>query len=272
MQHIELTNKTALVVGAGSGIGLAVANLFADSGARVHAAAPLGDTVERGVGGRAVTAHSLDVTEKDAVQRTAQEIGDADGIDALVLAAGVNVPERSLEQLTADAWDRIIAVNLSGAFYTIRAALPYLQASGGLVILVSSVSSRWPDISGPAYQASKAGLTQLAHAAGFEEHQNGVRFSAVMPGMVDTPFLDSRAEPPAKELRALALDAEDVAAACLFLATLPPRAYVPELVMVPTAIQALGKTSTPSRAVIGTPGGGRDEPLPSRQASEGGRA
>lgn len=127
------------------------------------------------------------------------------------------------------------------------------------MIVVSSVSSRWPDISGPAYQASKAGMTELAHAAGFEEHRNGVRFSVVMPGMVDTPFLDSRAEPPTKELRDLALDPEDVAAACLFLASLPPRAYVPELIMVPTAIQALGKTSTPSRAVGGTPGERRDE-------------
>jgi NAD(P)-dependent dehydrogenase (short-subunit alcohol dehydrogenase family) len=138
----------------------------------------------------------------------------------------------------------MISVNLSGAFYAISSALPYLRASQGLTILVSSVSGSWPDASGPAYQASKAGMTELAHAAGFEEHQNGVRFSAILPGIVDTPILDNRPDPPPREVRDASLKPEDVAQACLFLATLPPRAYVPELTMVPTMLQALGKTST----------------------------
>jgi NAD(P)-dependent dehydrogenase (short-subunit alcohol dehydrogenase family) len=99
-------------------------------------------------------------------------------------------------------------------------------------------------MSGPAYQASKAGMTELAHAAGFEEHQRGVRFSAVLPGIVDTPILDNRPEPPPQVVRDLSLKPEDVAQACFFLATLPERAYVPELTILPTAIQALGKTST----------------------------
>ena len=86
-------------------------------------------------------------------------------------------------------------------------------------------------------------MVELAHAAGFEEHVNGVRFTSILPGIVDTPILDNRPEPPPKEVRDAALKSEDVAQACLFLATLPPRAYVPELTMVPTAIQALGKTS-----------------------------
>jgi NAD(P)-dependent dehydrogenase (short-subunit alcohol dehydrogenase family) len=161
----------------------------------------------------------------------------------------MNFPERRLEQLTADRWDAMISVNLSGAFYAIRAALPFLRASRGLVVLISSVSGSWPDMSGPAYQASKAGMTELAHAAGFEEHERGVRFSAVLPGIVDTPILDNRPEPPPKEVRDRSLKPEDVAAACLFLATLPERAYVPELTILPTEIQALGKTSTASPPV-----------------------
>src|SRR3712207_6016412 len=135
------------------------------------------------------------------------------------------------------------------AFYAIRAALPFLRASHGLVILISSVSGSWPDMSGPAYQASKAGMTELAHAAGFEEHGRGVRFSAILPGIVDTPILDNRPEPPPKEVRDRSLKPEDVATACFFLATLPPRAYVPELTILPTEIQALGKTSTASPPV-----------------------
>jgi NAD(P)-dependent dehydrogenase (short-subunit alcohol dehydrogenase family) len=240
----DLSGKTALVIGASSGIGLATATLFADAGATVHAAARRRESIVEGEGGRNVTAHALDVSDQEAVWRTVEEVGESDGIDILVVAAGMNFPERRLEQLTAEGWDAMISVNLSGAFYAIRAALPYLRASQGLVVLISSVSGRWPDASGPAYQASKAGMVELAHAAGFEEHVNGVRFTSVMPGIVDTPILDNRPEPPPKEVRDLSLKPDDVALACLFLATLPPHAYVPELTMVPTALQALGKTST----------------------------
>lgn len=244
MQNGTLSGKTVVVIGASSGIGLATANLLADAGATVHAAARRKDAIEAGAGGRAVTAHELDISDEAAVRHTLEGIGDADGIDVLVVAAGMNFPERRLEQLTGESWDAMISVNLSGAFYAVRASLPYLRASGGLAVLVSSVSGSWPDASGPAYQASKAGMTELAHAAGFEEHQNGVRFTAILPGIVDTAILDNRPEPPPKEVRDASLQPEDVAQACLFLATLPPRAYVPELTMVPTMIQALGKTST----------------------------
>ena len=251
MQDGTLSGKTALVIGASSGIGLAVANLFAEAGATVHAAARRREAIEEGAGRRSVVAHALDISEKEAVWRLVEEVGEADGLDALVVAAGMNFPERRLEQLTAEGWDAMISVNLSGAFYAIRAALPYLRASRGTVILISSVSGSWPDMSGPAYQASKAGMTELAHAAGFEEHGRGVRFSAVLPGIVDTPILDNRPEPPPKEIRDRSLKPEDVAAACFFLATLPPRAYVPELTILPTEIQALGKTSTASPPVPG---------------------
>jgi NAD(P)-dependent dehydrogenase (short-subunit alcohol dehydrogenase family) len=244
MQDVTLSGKTALVVGASSGIGLSTANLLADAGAKVHAAARRREAIEESSEERDVVAHALDISDKDAVWRTVEEVGEEDGIDVLVVAAGMNFAERRLEQLTAEGWDAMISVNLSGAFYATRAALPFLRASGGLVILISSVSGSWPDMSGPAYQASKAGMTQFAHAAGFEEHQNGVRFCAVLPGIVDTPILDNRPEPPPREVRDLSLKPEDVAQACLFLATLPPRAYVPELTILPTAIQALGKTSS----------------------------
>jgi len=244
MQDGTLSGKTALVIGASSGIGLSVANLFAEAGARVHAAARRSEAIEEGAGEREVVAHALDISEKEAVRRVVEAVGEEDGIDVLVVAAGMNFPERRLEQLTAESWDQMISVNLSGAFYAIRAALPFLRSSRGIVILISSVSGSWPDMSGPAYQASKAGMTELAHAAGFEEHQRGVRFSAILPGIVDTPILDNRPEPPPKEVRERSLKPEDVAAACFFLATLPPRAYVPELTILPTEIQALGKTSS----------------------------
>ncbi|MDQ4126994.1 MAG: SDR family NAD(P)-dependent oxidoreductase [Actinomycetota bacterium] len=250
MREGALSGKTAVVVGASSGIGLATANLFADAGATVHAAARRREAIEDGAGERTdsgrVRAHELDVSDAGAVGKVIGEVGETDGIDVLVVAAGMNVPERRLQQLSPESWDGILSVNLSGAFYCVKAALPALREARGLVVLISSVSGSWPDMSGPAYQASKAGMTELAHAAGFEEHQNGVRFTSILPGIVDTPILDNRPEPPGREIRDLSLKPEDVAAVCLFLATLPERAYVPEMTILPTAIQALGKSSTAS--------------------------
>lgn len=243
MENGSLSGKTAVVIGASSGIGLSTATLFADAGAKVHAAARRREVIEEGTGERKISAHTLDISDSDAVWRMVEEIGESDGIDILAIPAGMNFPERRFEQLTAEKWDQMISVNLSGAFYAVRAALPYLRSSQGLVILIASVSGRWPDASGPAYQASKAGMIELAHAVGFEEHTNGVRCSAILPGIVDTPILDNRPEPPPKEVRDASLKPDDVARACLFLATLPPHAYIPELTMIPTRIQALGKTS-----------------------------
>jgi NAD(P)-dependent dehydrogenase (short-subunit alcohol dehydrogenase family) len=241
-----LEGRTAIITGASSGIGLSATNLFADSGATVHAVARREEAMVEGVGEErlksgSVLPHALDVTDTAAVQKLVDEVGE-DGLDVLILAAGMNVPERRLEQLTPEVWDQMLSVNLSGAFYFVHAALPYLRESRGDAVLISSVSGSWPDVSGPAYQASKAGMTHFARAAGLEEHENGVRFSTVMPGIVDTPILDNRPEPPPKEVRDASLKPEDVAAACHFLVTLPPRAHVPELTMVPTALQALGKT------------------------------
>lgn len=242
----SLEGRTAIITGASSGIGLAAANLFFDHGANVHAIARREETMVEGVGERAssgrITPHALDVSDREAVEKTVKGIGERSGIDILVLAAGMNVPDRRLDRLTPEVWDEMISVNLSGAFYCVYAALPHLRDSRGDAVLVSSVSGTWPDVSGAAYQASKLGMKGLARAAGFEEHENGVRFSTVLPGIVDTPILDNRPEPPPKEVRERALKPEDVAAACLFLVTLPPNAHVPELTMVPTELQALGKT------------------------------
>ena len=225
--------RTIVVAGASSGIGAATARAFADAGDTVHAAA------RRAIAEPGVTAHRLDVTDRDAVAAFAAQF---DAVDALIVAAGTNIPRRRLHELTPDAWDHVVATNLSGPFYLLRAFHDALRAARGAFVVIGSVSGVWTDRSGPAYQAAKAGVLALTRGAGFEV-DGAIRCTAILPGLVDTPILDQRPEPPDPATRALMLQPEDVAAACKFVVDLPPRAFVPELTILPTALQAIGKTT-----------------------------
>jgi NADP-dependent 3-hydroxy acid dehydrogenase YdfG len=237
-----LDGRTALVAGASSGIGLATALALADAGARVHAAARRAELIEEAARDHDVVAHRIDVTDRAAVDRLVEHVAAEGPLHALVAAAGTNIPRRRLAELEPAAFDALVAVNLTGAFNLMRACLEPLRATRGDVVLIGSVSGSWPDRSGPAYQATKAALLGFAHGAAFDE-QDGVRFTTIMPGVVDTAILDQRPEPPTAEQRAQMLHPEDVAAACLFAISLPPRAHVPELTILPTALQALGRTA-----------------------------
>jgi NADP-dependent 3-hydroxy acid dehydrogenase YdfG len=225
--------RTVVVVGASSGIGLATARMFAEQGDTVHAAA------RRPVSLDGVRAHACDVTDRDSVAALADAVGD---VDVLVVAAGTNIPRRRLRELTGESWDKLIDTNLNGTWNVVHAFLEPLLASRGTIILIGSVSGSWPDRSGPAYQAAKAGVLALARGIGFEV-DGELRVTAILPGVVDTEILVNRPEPPSDEQRARMLHADDVAAACLFVANLPPRAYVPELTILPAALQAIGKTA-----------------------------
>ena len=230
-----LSGRTIIVSGASSGIGLATARALSWHGAQVHG-------LSRRSGDGPFTSHICDVTRPEDVTRTIDQIAAGAGLAAVVLAAGTNLANRHLGQLSTDGWQTLIDTNLSGAFHVFRASLPHLRRSRGNAIFISSVSALWPDASGPAYQASKAGLTALARAAALEEHRNGVRVSIVSPGLVDTPLLDRRPQPPDPARRAAALHPDDVARVCIFLLSLPAHAYIPELTILPAAIQALGDT------------------------------
>jgi len=225
----SLAGKVAVVTGGSSGIGAAIVAMLTREGVTCHAIGRRGPV-------------KLDVTDQPAVKHFVESL---DRLDILVCAAGDNVPKRRLEEITPEVWNHLIAVNLSGAFYFINAGLGRLREARGNVVLISSVSGSWPDFSGPAYQAGKAGINALAASAGFEEHLNGVRFSVIKPGLVDTPLLLKRPAPPPAEVAAAMLRPEDVAEACLLLLKLPRRAHIPELTIVPARLQALGKTSAP---------------------------
>ena len=225
--------RRVLVAGASSGIGLATARTFAALGDTVHAAA------RREIDEPGVTAHVLDVTDRDSVAALAGEIG---ALDVLVVAAGANIAKRRLRELTHESWDHLIDANLNGTWNVVHAFLEPLLESHGTIVLIGSVSGSWPDRSGPAYHAAKAGVLALARGIGFEV-EGRLRVTAILPGVVDTPILANRPEPPSADMRAKMLQAQDVADACVFVAGLPPRAYVPELTILPTELQAIGKTT-----------------------------
>jgi NAD(P)-dependent dehydrogenase (short-subunit alcohol dehydrogenase family) len=235
----DLRGRRALVTGASSGIGLATALALARAGAEVHGAARRADVMEREAGGLFV-AHRADVTSPAEMEAAAVSSAP---LDVAVFAAGANIPQRRLRQLTPESWDLLVATNLSSAFYGVRAVLPVLRRPGGLVVFVASVSAAWPDASGPAYQAAKAGVLAMARAAALEELGQGVRFSSVLPGAVDTPIMDRRPQPPAADVRRRMLRPEDVAEVCVFLAGLPDHVHVPELTVLPAGLQALGRSS-----------------------------
>ena len=157
--------------------------------------------------------------------------------------AGTNLPKRRLHELTPAAWDELIAANLTGAFNLVHVALAKLREARGEIVIVSSVSGRWPDVSGPAYQAAKGGLSSFAHAIALEEREQGIRVCAIEPGAVDTPIMDKRPQPPDAAMRAQMLQPIDVAETIAFVLSLPKRASIPELVILPAALQTLGKTS-----------------------------
>ncbi|HLJ59189.1 MAG TPA: SDR family oxidoreductase [bacterium] len=243
----RLEGKVALVTGASSGVGLATARLFVREGATVHGIARRKREMLAGydaallAGGR-IVAHAVDVSRPADVAAAVGTATAVHPLDLVVLAAGLNIPARALDALTPEAWDRLIGVNLNGAFYVLHAALPRL-ASGATVIFIASVSARWPDPSGAAYQAAKAGMVALAQAVGYERGRDGIRFSTILPGLIDTPMLEHRPVPVPRDVLERALRPEDVASACLYLATLPPHVLVPELIMLPIALQAIGRTN-----------------------------
>lgn len=237
----SLAGRVVVVTGASSGMGRATAIAAAGAGAHVVLAARranLLDEVSAAIQvavGRALPV-PCDLTDPAQVRRLAETALDIAGrIHVLVHAAGTNIRERMLDEMTSESWAHMLATNLTSAYELTHALVPIFRRQGdGLIIYIASSAARKPDRSGVAYQASKAGLVGLAHGAMEEEREHGLRTTVIFPGLTDTPLVLKRPVPTPPEVLARALQPDDVAAACLFVMGLPPRAHVPELVLYPS--------------------------------------
>jgi NADP-dependent 3-hydroxy acid dehydrogenase YdfG len=234
--------KTALVTGAGSGIGRGIATTLAAMGLRVALVGRDREKLERTradltTGRESAFVAPCDISDRFAVKSVVNQIEAAfESIDVLVSNAGTNVRNRSLESLDPADWDRMIATNLTGSYNLVHYVLPTMRRrKNGLVIQICSVSGlRASTLGGVGYSATKFGQSALGICLGREEGVHGIRSSVIYPGEVETPILDARPVPVGAERRSVILQPDDIAAAVKFLVDLHPRAHVPELVITPT--------------------------------------
>ncbi|CAN5601648.1 SDR family NAD(P)-dependent oxidoreductase [soil metagenome] len=239
----SLNGKTIVIAGASSGMGRATAIAAAAAGAQLVLAARSSESLdalaaEITATGGVVSTFPVDLTNRDEAGALIAEAQSRLGrIDAVVNTIGTNIKERMLSELTPESWAEMLAINLTTAFNITQAVVPVFREQGdGTIIYVSSSAAKKPDPSGIAYQATKSGLVGLAHGTMEEERANGIRTTVIFPGLTDTPMVLKRPTPTPPEVLEKALQPEDVAAAALFVLSLPARAYVPELVLYPSRL------------------------------------
>jgi NAD(P)-dependent dehydrogenase (short-subunit alcohol dehydrogenase family) len=233
-QRFRLDSQVALVTGGGSGVGAAIARILAEAGAHVAVtdadiAAAKCVAAELHGAGLSADAHSLDVTDEDGAARAIDQIATARGrLDILVNNAGTAARVASEEMPTA-TWEKVIAVNLTGAFRCARAAGKHmLAAKRGAVVNIASImglvgGALYPN---PAYHASKGALVNWTRALALEWASRGVRVNAVAPAFLRTPFTKNLLSDP-KMIDAIVaqtpigrlIETQEVADAVLFLAS-----------------------------------------------------
>jgi NAD(P)-dependent dehydrogenase (short-subunit alcohol dehydrogenase family) len=229
-----LEKKTALVVGAANGIGRATALAFAAAGAAVACAdieAPGARSVaaEIETGGGHALPVPLDVTDgascRAAVAATVERFG---GLDVLLYGAADSDPTATVLELDEAAWDRVLRINLTGAFLMVKAALPAMIArGGGSVILIASQLGRVASPGRAAYCATKGALIQLARVLAADHAAQGVRANTLSPGAVETRRLlvrwkdmqAARAAMAPKHLLGRLGQPEEIARAAVYLAS-----------------------------------------------------
>lgn len=234
-------NKTAVVTGAGSGVGRAVAVALVKEGWKValvgrREAALVQTSKLTGKLSAQCLVYPCDVGNPFAVQKMGRVIlKSLRSVELLVNAAGTNTPRRSLEELSLVDYHRLIDTNLNGAYYCTQAFLPAMRRrkSGTIVNIISEAARQASAKAGPAYVVSKFGLLGLTQSINAEERARGIRACAILPGDIDTPLLDKRPAPPPRRARARMLRPGDVAQCALLAIQLPTHAVVEEILVRP---------------------------------------
>jgi len=233
----SLAGKVAWITGGGSGIGLAAGLELARAGAHVVLSGRSAETLKKAQKEVKAETIVLDVADRKQVAATAQKIlKQHGGIDILVNSAGINLPQRNFRNVSVEGWDEIVAINLSGTFYPCHAVLPAMrEKKQGLIINIASWFGRYPNaLGGPGYNATKRAVIALTESINLEECTHGIRATSVLPGEAATPILEKRPVPPSAEVRAKMLQPEDLGRTLAFIATLPARVCVNEIIVSPT--------------------------------------
>ena len=233
-----VAGKVALVTGASSGIGRALALTLAREGAQL---ALVGRSAERlaetaaGLGGEALVLPA-DLTQpaevEGVVAATLQRFGR---IDILAANAGLYIPGDVIDG-DADAWDELLTVNVNSVFRLIRAALPGMIArQAGDILVTSSISGHQAIQWEPVYSATKHAVQAFVHGLRRQVMAHNIRVGAVAPGMVLNPLwgFHDEAKIAEKVAARTGLRSEDVAEAMLFMLTRPPNVTIRDLVMLP---------------------------------------
>ena len=225
-----LRNKGAVVTGAASGIGKAIATAFIEAGATVLLCDRNAQAVEdaaRELGKRAI-GRVTDVSDESQVQSAIRAAVDAFGsLDILVNCAGFGAIT-PLTELTDEKWKSVQAVTLGGVFYGVKHAARQMleQGRSGVIINISSVNARQPGEGQVAYCAAKAGVDMITRCGALELGSRGIRVVGIAPGLVETPLTRKELEDPAMRELFLgiipmrrAVKAEEIGAAAVFLAS-----------------------------------------------------
>lgn len=213
--------KSAFVTGASKGIGYAVAQALAAAGYSVTITSRHAQEVQDAA--RAISPDirgvTCDVRDPAALQAAVDEhVGAFGGLDVLFVNAGVG-QFANIEDLTVEQWRDVIDTNLSGAFYTIKAALAPLKRRGGYIFTLSSLAGRNPFAGGAAYNASKFGLNGLSEVLTLDLRQHDIKVTQIMPGSVATYF---GGHTPS-DADAWKIQPEDIAQLTLDLLAMPAR-------------------------------------------------
>jgi len=219
-----LTGRAAIVTGAASGIGAAIARRFAADGALVCLSDVNRDGAEavaKSIGGRAFAVET-DVTREEAVQSLVDQTVRAFGrLDVMVNNAGIGEAATPIDEKSAAVWQRIIDTNLTAVFYGIKHAARVMKpAGGGVIINVSSILGSVAFNGAPAYTAAKHGVNGLTKAAALELAPSKIRVVAVQPAFIRTPMIAGLEEQvlPLHPIGRLG-ESEDVASFVAFLAS-----------------------------------------------------